>query len=82
MSRTWKRHLSILFVLLLAVSAPTFAQTFRGTVTGPVVDIQGAVSRAHPWNLTNPGTSFVLTRQIEQQRRVPLSPNCRSESIS
>jgi hypothetical protein len=61
MSRTWKRYLSTLFALLIAVSAPAFAQTFRGTVTGLVVDTQGAVIAGASVQLNDPSTSLVLT---------------------
>ena len=61
MSSTWKRYLSILFVLLIAVSAPMFAQTFHGTVSGTVVDVQGAVVTGATVQLINPGTNFVQT---------------------
>jgi hypothetical protein len=43
------------------VSAPTFAQTFHGTVTGTVVDVQGAVVAGATVELINPGTNFVQT---------------------
>ena len=70
MSRTWKRHLSTLFALLIAVSASAFAQTFRGTVTGMVVDTQGAVIAGASVQLSDPATSLVLDGQIKQRRRV------------
>ena len=59
MTRTWKRHLSTLFAILIAVSAPTFAQTFHGTISGTVVDVQGAVVAGAAVQLVNPGTNFV-----------------------
>ena len=59
MSRIWKRHLSILFALLMAVSASTFAQTFHGTISGTVVDVQGAVVAEASVQLVNPATNFV-----------------------
>ncbi len=61
MSRIWKRHLSILFALLIAVSASAFAQTFHGTISGTVVDVQGAVVAGASVQLVNPGTNFVQT---------------------
>ena len=59
MFRTWKRYLSTLFVVLIAVSAPLFSQTFHGTVSGTVVDVQGAVVAGASVQLINPGTNFV-----------------------
>lgn len=61
MSRTWQRYLSTLFAFLIAVSAPTFAQTFHGTISGTVVDVQGAVVAGATVELINPGTNFVQT---------------------
>ncbi len=61
MSRVWIRHLSILFALLIAVSASAFAQTFHGTISGTVVDVQGAVVAEASVQLVNPATNFVQT---------------------
>jgi hypothetical protein len=53
-----KRHLALLFILLFSVQA--FAQTFRGTLSGTVVDAQGAVVAGAAVQLTNPSSSQVL----------------------
>ena len=54
-----KRHLAVLFSLLLSIQA--FAQTFRGTVSGAVVDPQGAVVANAEIKLVNPATSATIT---------------------
>ena len=61
MTRTWKRHLSTFFAIFIAVSAPMFSQTFHGTISGTVVDVQGAVVAGASVQLVNPGTNFVPT---------------------
>jgi hypothetical protein len=61
MARTSKRYLSIFFAFLVAVSVPVFSQTFHGTVSGTVVDVQGAVVAGASVQLVNPGTNFVQT---------------------
>ena len=58
MSCAWKKYLSILFVLIIGV--PAFAQTFRGTVSGTVVDAQNAVIANADIQLTNPATGSTL----------------------
>jgi hypothetical protein len=58
MSRHWKRTLPLFFALLLTVEA--FAQTFRGTLSGTVVDAQNAVIANADVLLTNPATDAVL----------------------
>jgi hypothetical protein len=50
----WRKVLSILFVLIVGV--PAFAQTFHGTISGTVVDSQGAVISDAAVQLTNPAT--------------------------
>jgi len=57
MSPFWKRYLTILFAFL--VTTPVFAQTFRGTVSGIVVDAQGAVIADATVQLSNPATGQV-----------------------
>src|SRR6201985_3403797 len=57
MQSFWKRYLTILFTL--AFAAPGFAQTFRGTLSGVVVDTQGAVIANAAVQLKNPATSTV-----------------------
>ena len=59
MPHLWKRYLSMLFALLLTV--PAFAQTFHGTVSGVVVDVQGAVISDAAVQLTNPATAQSLS---------------------
>lgn len=54
-----KRHLAVVFSLLLSIQA--FAQTFRGTVSGAVVDPQGAVVANAEIKLVNPATSAAIT---------------------
>src|SRR3979411_961223 len=58
MSCAWKKYLSILFVLI--IGTPAFAQTFRGTVSGTVVDAQNAVIANADIQLTNPATGSTL----------------------
>lgn len=53
-----KHHLAFLLTLLMSVHA--FAQTFHGTVSGDVVDPQGAVVAGAAIQLTNPATGVVL----------------------
>src|SRR5215469_15380541 len=52
----WKKYFSILFILISGV--PAFAQTFRGTVSGTVVDAQNAAIANV--QLTNPATGATL----------------------
>jgi hypothetical protein len=59
MRHLWKRYLSMFFTLL--VVAPSFAQTFHGTVSGVVVDTQGAVIADASVQLTNPATGLALS---------------------
>src|ERR1700742_1192118 len=58
MPHLWKRYLSTFFALLITV--PVFAQTFHGTVSGVVVDVQGAVISDAAVQLTNPATGQTL----------------------
>jgi hypothetical protein len=58
MARAWKKYLSILFVLIITM--PAFAQTFHGTLSGVVVDSQGAVISDAAVQLTNPATGQAL----------------------
>ena len=58
MPHLWKRYLSMFFALLVAV--PAFAQTFHGTISGVVVDAQGAVISDAAVQLTNPATGQAL----------------------
>ena len=58
MSCAWKKYLSIFFVLMIGF--PVFAQTFRGTVSGTVVDAQNAVIANADIQLTNPATGTTL----------------------
>jgi hypothetical protein len=58
MSRLFKAHLTILFALLITL--PSFSQTFRGSVTGVVLDAQGAVIPDATVQLTNPASGQVL----------------------
>ncbi len=58
MSCAWKKYLSIFFVLIIGF--PAFAQTFRGTVSGTVVDAQNAVIANADIQLTNPATGATL----------------------
>jgi Carboxypeptidase regulatory-like domain len=65
MPRLWKRYLSILFVLLVTV--PGFTQTFHGTVSGVVVDSQGAVIADAAVQLTNPATGLTLNAKSNKE---------------
>src|SRR5258707_10111596 len=58
MTCAWKKYLSIFFILI--VSIPAFAQTFHGTVSGVVLDSQGAVIADAAVQLTNPATGQAL----------------------
>jgi hypothetical protein len=64
MPHLWKRYLSILFALLLTV--PGFAQTFHGTISGVVVDAQGAVISDAAVQLTNPATGQSLNAKTSK----------------
>jgi hypothetical protein len=57
MSRVCKKYLPLFFALLVSVSV--HAQTFRGTLSGVVVDTQGAVIANAAVQLKNPATSTV-----------------------
>jgi hypothetical protein len=57
MQKIWMKSLSLFLVLFVTVSA--FAQTFRGTVSGTVVDSQGAVVTGAAIQLSNPATGLV-----------------------
>src|SRR5438270_13682455 len=54
----WRKFLSFFFMLIVAV--PAFAQTFRGTVSGTVVDVQNAAISNAEVQLTNPATRATL----------------------
>src|SRR5437879_6838934 len=54
----WRKYFSILFILIVGV--PVFAQTFRGTVSGTVVDAQNAAIANADVQLTNPATGATL----------------------
>ena len=58
MPHLWNRYLSMFFALL--VTASGFAQTFHGTISGVVVDSQGAVISDAGVQLTNPATGLTL----------------------
>src|SRR5437899_911041 len=58
MSCAWKKFLSIFFALIIGF--PAFAQTFRGTVSGTVVDVQNAAISNADVQLTNPATGATL----------------------
>lgn len=58
---------SFVTVVLLLISLPTFAQTFRGTLSGTVTDSQGAVIAGAAVQLTNPGTGLVLNDKSNKQ---------------
>jgi Carboxypeptidase regulatory-like domain len=58
MLRAWRKYLSIFFILIVGV--PAFAQTFHGTISGNVVDSQGAVISDAAVQLTNPATGQSL----------------------
>src|SRR5712675_383336 len=58
MSCAWKKYFSILFTLIIGL--PAFAQTFHGTVSGVVLDSQGAVIADAAVQLTNPATGQAL----------------------
>ncbi|RSL15626.1 carboxypeptidase family protein [Edaphobacter aggregans] len=58
MTQFWKKHLRILLTFLIAF--PAFGQTFRGTVSGTVLDTQGAVITDAAVVLVNPATGVAL----------------------
>ncbi len=68
MSHLWKRYLSLFFVLLVAASS--LAQTFRGTVSGAVVDAQGAAIANADIQLTNPATATTLRAKSNASGRL------------
>ena len=57
MNRAWK-YLFLFFTLVIGTAA--FAQTFHGTVSGVVVDSQGAVIVDAAVQLMNPATGLML----------------------
>src|SRR6202045_952177 len=61
----WRKFLSILFVLIVGV--PAFAQTFHGTISGSVVDSQGAVISDAAVQLTNPATGQSLNAKSSKE---------------
>jgi Carboxypeptidase regulatory-like domain len=65
MSCAWKKYLSIFFALIIAT--PAFAQTFHGTVSGIVVDSQGAVISDAAVQLTNPATGQTLNAKSSKE---------------
>src|SRR5258708_34443151 len=65
MSCAWKKYLSIFFALIIAT--PAFAQTFHGTVSGVVVDSQGAVISDAAVQLTNPATGLTLNAKSSKE---------------
>ena len=65
MPHLWKRYLSMLFVLLATVSS--YAQTFHGTISGVVVDSQGAVISDAAVQLTNPATGLTLNTKSSKE---------------
>ena len=54
----WKRTLPLLFTLFLTLHA--FTQTFRGTISGTVVDAQSAVIANADVQINNAATDFIL----------------------
>jgi hypothetical protein len=58
MSKPFRKSLRLLFLLLL--TAHLGAQTFRGTLSGTVTDVQGAVIANAAVQLANPATSLLL----------------------
>src|SRR6516165_1613078 len=50
--------------VFLLLSTAVFAQTFRGTLSGTVTDVQGAVIADVKVVLTNPATGTVLTSSV------------------
>jgi Carboxypeptidase regulatory-like domain len=56
-----KRYLWLALVILICI--PAAAQTFHGTVSGTVVDSQGAVIADAAVTLTNPSTSLTLSEK-------------------
>src|SRR5438270_13763217 len=54
----WRKYFSILFILIVGV--PAFAQTFRGTVSGTVVDAQNSAISNSDVQLTNPAPGATL----------------------
>src|SRR5260370_32137092 len=58
MTHAWKKYLSLFVVLIIGL--PAFGQTFHGTVSGIVVDSQGAVIANAAVQLTNPATGQTL----------------------
>ena len=65
MIRAWKYVLSIFVALIIGL--PAFAQTFHGTVSGIVVDSQGAVISDAVVQLTNPATGQALNAKSSKE---------------
>ena len=61
----WRKYLSIFFILIVGV--PAFAQTFHGTISGNVVDSQGAVISDAAVQLTNPATGQSLNAKSSKE---------------
>ena len=57
MFKIWKKSLPLFLALFLTASA--FGQTFRGTISGIVVDSQSAVISGAAVQLLNPDTGFI-----------------------
>src|ERR1700744_5380013 len=68
MSRLFKAHLTILFALLITL--PSFSQTFRGSVTGVVLDAQGALIPDATVQLANPASGQVLNAKTDKPAQV------------
>src|ERR1700722_13119295 len=65
MTRAWKYVLSIFVALIIGL--PAFAQTFHGTVSGIVVDSQGAVISDAVVQLANPATGQALNAKSSKE---------------
>src|SRR5437764_811820 len=63
--------------LLVAMAAPSSAQTIRGTITGTVADSTGAVLPGATVTATNTATGISLTATANQQGAytIPLVPS-------
>src|ERR1700680_3530106 len=61
MHKIWQKSLPLFLFLILSVSV--LAQTFRGTLSGTVVDPLGAVVGGAVVQLSNPATGLVQTMQ-------------------
>jgi hypothetical protein len=60
-----KKYLSIFFALIIGI--PAFAQTFHGTLSGVIVDSQGAVIANAVVQLTNPATGQALSAKSSKE---------------